>query len=156
MQKGLRISYMTRPPRGGWEREDTRKGSIYLVEILKLFYEGWSSVAIGRKFNKDHTTILYHLRKMGIPCGFHRTIIEAEFFEEQKTVVIQKPVKVSKYDYLLDEPVVRGMNYGDYLEKSGKTKEEVKRIITQKARVDRGNGDGGTLIPIRFDESLRP
>lgn len=37
-----------------------------LQEMLVLRRQGWSTVALGARYNKDHTTIVYHCRKAGL------------------------------------------------------------------------------------------
>lgn len=37
-----------------------------LSEMLELRKSGWSTLALGRRYGKDHTTILHHCKKRGI------------------------------------------------------------------------------------------
>lgn len=111
-----------------WRRQDTTEGSLYLKRILQLHNAGWPSTKIGKKEGKDHSTILYHLRKLGVtPRGRGYC----------------PPVQVSnlnfvgqnqKYDYLLNEPINPGKSYREYLKAAGKSKADIKRITAVKAK----------------------
>ena len=40
----------------------------YVPELLKLRSLGWSFKRLGIKFKKDHTTVMYHCQRAGIPA----------------------------------------------------------------------------------------
>lgn len=70
--------------------ERTHNLKEYRQKIADLHAEGYSSVAIGLKLNRDHSTILYHLKEMGLKA---KTLI-----------IIQREVK--KYEPFL---ILKGM-----------------------------------------------
>lgn len=98
-----------------------------LREMLQLRGEGWSYSALGRKYNKDHTTILYHCLRLGVAKNQPPSLAsiqemerlkineqgEIEEEEEEEEVVI--PRVAPKYAYLVDEEVNRGKMYHEYL-----------------------------------------
>lgn len=128
-----------------WIRENTKGDSPYLLEIKRLYNEGLSTLTIGRILNKDHTTILHHLRKFGIVKGTKRVIVRKIRFQP---IRIPRPVntpppsppppppqKRAKYDDLFDEPVNPGKSYEQYLRDSGKS----EAYIIEALRIKRTN-----------------
>lgn len=68
-------------------------------EMLELCKDGWSYSELGRRYGKDHTTILYHCRKHGIRAVGTPT----------------EPPKPHKYDYIFNESINPGKSYKEYL-----------------------------------------
>ena len=126
-----------------WTREKTGNGSAYIQKILLLYQQNITSVEIGKHFGKDHTTILYHLRRMGIPTGIkrpHRGRGRKIILPVKKTVEV-KVVKTYKYAHLFEEEVNPGKNYAEYLKAGGKNKTEIKKILKEKAKAVHLDGD---------------
>lgn len=112
-----------------WKRQDTTEGSLYLKEILRLHNLGWPSNKIGRKFGKDHSTILYHLRKLGVaPRG------RGYYPPAPLQNIVVSLGNYNKYDYLFNEPVNQGKTYKEYLKASGKSKADIKRLLAIKTK----------------------
>jgi hypothetical protein len=107
---------------------------------------GFPSTAIAREFGKDHTTILYHLRKLGVPRGlgrgYRRPMLHAE------AVVIASPgarrPKNSPYDHIFDEPVNPGKSYREYVQEACR-----KRASARKAKAAPAGGVIAILPPER-------
>lgn len=136
--------------RSSWERADTSEGSSYLSQILKLHNAGFPSTFIAKKFGKDHTTILYHLRKLGVPRGlgrgYRRPMVAVSVMVISTTVQAQVRIpKTSPYDHLFEEPICQGKSYKEYLKASGRTPKEIKKMLADKAKAARW---GGTLASL--------
>lgn len=86
-----------------------------LEEMLTLRAQGWSTIALGIRYNKDHTTIVYHCKKNGVKSVERpRRLLDPEIIEP-----ILPRIKVcDKYANLFDEPMNRGKTYKQYLEES--------------------------------------
>lgn len=92
-----------------------------LQEMLALYATGeWSSAALGRKYGKDHTTILHHAKKAGIvpdPNASRRKRVappSAKFMIPQRAKSKLAPPVVDKYAYLFDPPINPGKTYAEY------------------------------------------
>lgn len=85
---------------------------------------------------KDHTTVLYHLRRMGIPTGIKRTRgIRTRAIIILPPEALQPPIiRTSKYDYLFEEDINPGKEYREYLEDAGKTPAQIRKILIEKAK----------------------
>lgn len=98
-------------------------------EMLLLRAQGWSTIALGRKYNKDHTTILYHCKKHGVMVLVYKRHTKESAEEEQEEYFPpMQPVapKVIKYAYILEERRNPGKSYKEYVA-------EQKRRAQEKA-----------------------
>ncbi len=92
------------------------RDTSYVTEMVTLHLLGWSSVSLGKKFGKDHTTILHHLRKCGIPADHRRPTYEPT--EEEIGAIeifVQAEPTPIKYAHLLMEKINQGKSYSQYL-----------------------------------------
>lgn len=97
-----------------------QRGGFDVIEMLELRRQGWSTPALGRKYGKDHTTIIYHCRKFNIqPSG---PSISLKFVLEKKNNLPREvkppepppPPAVHKYDYLINEMMYAGKTAKQY------------------------------------------
>lgn len=91
--------------------------------MIQLRKEGWGYSALGRKFSKDHTTIMYHCIRLGL--GTSKKGREELTSEGVRAYLLRKngdtppPKKVHKYDHLLYEQNVNpGKSYKEYLKEA--------------------------------------
>lgn len=98
--------------------------SFDIVRMIELRKLGWAYSALAREFGKDHTTIMYHCRRLGLGTKDEerKTLIEKGMREYELRNNVrwgQKARKVYKYDYLLmEENVNPGKSYKEYLTES--------------------------------------
>lgn len=86
-----------------------------LNEMLALRKEGWSYAAIGIKYDRDHSTIVYWCQKSGItPIGL-RKIKRVYRPRAYKNVVLPESLMV-------EERINEGKSYAEYLEEDRKRK----------------------------------
>lgn len=85
-----------------------------LQEIYRLHTEErLSSVAIGKKFHRDHSTILYHLRKIRITGVIYCP--KTKSYEVASPLYPRKSGGGTyKYQELLEEPRNQGLSYKQY------------------------------------------
>lgn len=111
------------PPRAKTKHPRTKKRKQWTEESFELMKtmraEGYTLKYIGAFFDADHSTIIYWLRKMGVP----------KTKPMQKSVMRHVPVKLTlqkrmeskkgKYDDILYERVSQGHSYAEYCRKAG-------------------------------------
>ena len=71
--------------------------------IIKLYENGITEISIARRFERHHSTIIYHLRKAGA-----------------KQLPVCKPKvekKIDKYEYLTNEKTIKVLSYKEQLRK---------------------------------------
>lgn len=120
-------------PRRSWTREKTGEDSPYLQRILVLYHQNKTSVEIGQILGKDHTTVLYHLRRLGIPTGMKRPYFQNTEVKPVELPPLHPKLKEYKYAYLFEEDDINpGKSYAEYLKEGGKTKKQIKRILAEK------------------------
>lgn len=96
-------------------------------EMFELRRKGWSYAALGRKYKKDHTTMMHHCRINRIvplvPVFYQREVATKNC---KKTIVVSvsnllpelpKP-KEYKYDHLINELMKPGKTYKQYLKEA--------------------------------------
>ncbi len=86
-----------------------------LQRMITLRVDGWSYSALGREFQKDHTTIMYHCRRLGLSGAPLRKVKVPEIFS---LVVKRPPSQPPKYALLLETPLNPGKTYKEYLEEA--------------------------------------
>lgn len=91
--------------------------------MIQLRKEGWGYSALGKKFSKDHTTIMYHCIRLGLGTSKKgRGELTSDGVKEyllRKNGITPPPRKVHKYDYLLYEKNVNpGKSYKEYLKEA--------------------------------------
>jgi hypothetical protein len=107
----------------------------YLPECAALYATGeWTSVTLGRKYGKDHSTILHHMKKLGIvpdPDATARRLERSPSHRGKKMRVkfsakllkhhecqpkVKRAPVADKYAYLFAPDVInRGKTYAEYL-----------------------------------------
>ena len=88
-----------------------------ILEVVKMRQDGYSFHDIGRYFNKDHSTIVYHCQKAGI--SFPRSPIKKLVMERIGNARERK--SKDPKPYIEDGDVInRGKNYEDYLDDENK------------------------------------
>lgn len=98
-------------------KEYTRGFNI--EEMLQLRSEGWTTVALGLRYGKDHTTIVYHCLKHGVVSKPNVVTREREAqVEPEEPVMVIPPSKPHKYDYIFNEAKNPGKMYSQYLKES--------------------------------------
>lgn len=87
-----------------------------LQEMLTLYEDGWSSVALGRKYGCDHTSILYQVKKHGIT----QRRVRVGITETKNVLYYPVPHKKEKgkYDHLIEESINPGKSYREYVEEN--------------------------------------
>ena len=107
----------------------------YLEEIFALHKQGWSSVAIANKLNKDHTTVLFHVKKSKsyskhqgewpkLKTSIFKTPMKQCFDPQFKTIVPSR--EMNKFKERLNE----GKSYEEYLELAKKKDKNYKHYKT--------------------------
>lgn len=106
----------------GMGKRGGRPYTFDLNEMLKLRVAGWGYSALGRKFNLDHTTIIYHCKKFNVhPSAV--ALKKVKFWRKEKEEEsVLTPMRPYKYDYLLYEKMNPGKNYAQYLKDVEKRK----------------------------------
>lgn len=80
--------------------------------MLNLRAHGWSTIALGIRYNKDHTTIVYHCKKNGVKfVQRSRPQQDPELIEP----IVQRARLCDKYADIFDEPINPGKTYKQYL-----------------------------------------
>jgi len=107
-------------------REKSFVGSPYITNIVLLYEKGYSPREIGHELQKDRTTILHHLRKLGLvwnppPHAKGVSSIPRQYVKKQNPWV--------DYD---GEKLNAGKTYRQYLKAAGKTDEEIKRLMVAR------------------------
>ncbi len=98
-------------------------------EMLKLRAMGWGFSELGRKYGKDHTTIMYHCQKFGVVAFEPPPLMpNIEWIVERETdnIFTRQQKGRSKYDYLLleaDGKINEGKSYKQYIEDAKKQKD---------------------------------
>jgi len=107
-----------------------------VMEMLDLRSQGWSYSALGRKYGKDHTTIMHSCKKFGVVPNKPIPVQEEKpkngvadtFYEEEKPVV--KRNIQDKYAHIWDEPVNPGKTYEEYMADARKRPAERRYMET--------------------------
>lgn len=113
------------PPRAKTKYPRTRKRKQWTEESLELMKtmrtECYTLKDIGAFFDVDHSTIIYWLRKMGVPKIKHtpKTVIPMRHVPVKLTLQKRMELKKGKYDDILYERVSQGHSYAEYCRKAG-------------------------------------
>ncbi|MEA2113521.1 MAG: helix-turn-helix domain-containing protein [Patescibacteria group bacterium] len=107
--------------------------------IIKLYIKGWSQSCIGRLFNKDHSTIFYHLQRVGITEGMRgKKRVRKEY--------IRKPRKKFKRNIAIEKEYQKNKNkkvktYQEYLddEKQRNKEDAIEKALSAKRSLTRKN-----------------
>lgn len=98
-----------------------------LARMVKLRLAGWGYSKLGREFQKDHTTIMYHCRRLGLPIVEQKRKVktniivnEINYYEQLliEAEELQYPKVLPKYAHLIDEEVNKGKSYKEYIAES--------------------------------------
>lgn len=113
-----------------------------LNEMLSLRVLGWSSLRLGQKYRKDHSTILYHCKRhKAFPGGVEpkQVEVEAKRIWKAPKPAPEAPKRLPrpyKYAHLLEEKINPGKaSYADY------EAEAMKRPAESAYRKVYGAGD---------------
>jgi len=116
----------------------------------------WNYSALGRYFKRDHTTIMYHFRRLGMATGKQRGVEMYKLrgletlsqYKKRQALAIIQPVSIHKYDFIFTEKLNPGKTYKEYLAEAKKRTTERNYIktyyatrFTKKAHEKRGRGD---------------
>lgn len=80
--------------------------------MIELRLSGWSYSSLGREFGKEHTTIMYHCKRL-IESERPTRLEEEEYSDNPLKLCV-----VPKYAYLMDEKLCEGKTYKEYLAES--------------------------------------
>lgn len=95
--------------------QNSRSYSFDITLMLEMYRTGkWTYKGLARYFDKDHTTIMYHVRRAGMPTMYQNIVpskvkkrkprvIDLAAVRYQPPVPVIPPHKPHKYDYLLYE-----------------------------------------------------
>lgn len=83
-----------------------------LQEMLTLRAQGWSTIALGIRYKKDHTTIVYHCKKHGV-VALDRSRSKNSL--QSLPIIVEKVRICDKYANLFDEPRNPGKTYKQYV-----------------------------------------
>lgn len=95
-----------------------------LQKILELHREGMSSGNIGKKFNRDHSTIIYHLKKFRAIGVLETNTNVTMRVRNYKGIYIPPKVpglyenQTYRYKEILEEPKNPGKSYKQYLKEA--------------------------------------
>ncbi len=127
-------------PQGG------RKITFNILEMLQLRIQGWSTISLGAKYNRDHTTILYHCKKYGIEPGKLpiAEIPNIKFtIDEPEEFTPKTPPKIYKYAHLFfNEKINEGKSYREYIDEVS-NKPEYRIFVAIAPRDTKTWGTGG-------------
>lgn len=90
----------------------TKDDQVFIYQMLVLRSKGSSYPAIGRLFNKDHSTVIHWCRRFSVNVG--TPVLTPEEFD----IKINKKPTPNRYKYtdLMNEPINLGKkNYKEYL-----------------------------------------
>lgn len=96
------------------------RGTIFndktrLEEMLALRMRGISVIQLGKLYDVDHTTIVYHCKRNGVG---HKRELKTETVERKKREIPQKPPQkvITLHPILANERINRGLpSYADYI-----------------------------------------
>jgi len=100
-----------------------------ILEMLSLRENGWSYSSLGRRYHKDHTTIIYHCQKWNV---YKLPPQPPPILDEEDIAPPLPPVRLYKYDYILNEPVCKGKRYHEYLAEMEERRRKVRIPIYAK------------------------
>ena len=80
------------------------------AKIIRLIRNGKRIIDVSKRFNCNHASIYYWLRKYGV-----RPIPPAKKKSIKKEKVFKKPENQPQRDTIFDEGLNKGKNYNDYL-----------------------------------------
>ena len=108
-----------------------------LAEMVRLRKLGWSSPAIGNKFGLDHSTVLYHLRRVRDPSlvkystvGVVHTVILTRAKPPPKPRPLEHPFLESERTKKINP----GKNYAEYLKKEKDKETDLTKWLTSRKK----------------------
>lgn len=96
-----------------------------VMEMLELRRQGVSYSELGRKYGKDHTTIMHSCKKFGVvpntpmPQGINLKKASDTPLNEEEEPVVKLNIQ-DKYAYIFDQAVNPGKTYQEYLAEARK------------------------------------
>jgi hypothetical protein len=106
-----------------------------VMEMLELRRQGSTYSELGRKYGKDHTTIMHSCKKFGVFPNMPmpqviklKKGIDKLFLDDEKPVV-HRNIQ-DKYAYIFDEPVNPGKSYEEYMADARKRPAERRYMET--------------------------
>lgn len=121
-----------------------------LPEMLQLRRQGWSTVALGKRYNKDHTTITYHCLKHGIILSKLRSK-QPEMDEEFEIVMPVRERIVDKYAYIYNEQRNVGKSYRQYALEAKQLEKKQKAEALASAFAAKESKPTGYIIRVSLD-----
>jgi hypothetical protein len=103
-----------------------------LEEMLLLRAQGWSTIALGNRYQKDHTTIVYHCKKHGVSVP--PRITESGTLPIKEVSAPARLPSRDKYAYAYEEPINNGKSYKEYLREQ-KMRESKKLTVVSVSLV---------------------
>ncbi len=90
----------------------TKDDQVFIYQMLLLRSKGSSYPAIGKLFNKDHSTVIHWCRRFNVDIG--KPVLTPEEFDIK---INKKPTPNKyKYTYIINERINVGKkNYKEYL-----------------------------------------
>lgn len=95
-----------------------------IERMITLRVEGWSFSALGREFGKDHTTMMYHCKRLRVPSPETVRVMQRRgdgdiVIRTIKAVrVIPPEPKRYRYDDILEEKTPPARSYKSYLKEA--------------------------------------
>lgn len=94
--------------------------------MLELRKQGWSYSALGRRYGKDHTTILYHCEKANVapevPVVIQKTFKNEKIInvaiEPKEKEIPKPPPKPDKYANIISPKEKKLRSYASYLKEA--------------------------------------
>lgn len=112
---------------------DSRRMDFDLMEMFVLRRAGWSYSSLGRKYRKDHTTIMHHCKK-------HAVVPLVPVFNPRENnmkmipvMVVEKRFVPGKYDAYLAQQTNPGKSYKQYLAEAKKRPIEKDYLSNHRA-----------------------
>jgi hypothetical protein len=101
---------------------------------------GLSSVALGRKYGCDHTSILYMAKKHNVRRGVPvRIDLKVRPVKLLKSKPVPSPKvhhyeRIHKYDHIIDEPINAGKTYAEYLAEYERRMRPIRKEAMRRAK----------------------
>jgi len=94
--------------------------------MLTLRKEGWSLLALARKYNRNHATILYHCKRRNVRPQVLKVLQRSLIVFHTKPIPKKQAKPGDKYLDLIDEKVGPTKSYRQY------KKESLERTVERK------------------------
>ena len=107
-----------------------------LVEMLHLYSKGESALSLSNKYNVDHSSILYQIKKHNVKRGVPVRDKPAITQEARDALIMAERIRYLKglespYEKIITSPVNEGHSYGHYLKVENKRHKPIKLLCTK-------------------------